>query len=138
MENLEVTTDEQVKTVQSLYEAFGRGDIPFIIDHVSEKFVWIDPNDPAIVPHGGRYERKDGFLQFFKNLSEGSDTTLFTVDEYAEGENVVMVTGKHGIVVKKTGKSVTFDWTMVWHFENGTPVKGQSYYDTARAEQAFN
>ena len=137
MENLEVTASKQVQTILSLYEAFGVGDIPFILDHVSEKFVWTDPTNPAIVPHGGRHEHKEGFLQFFKNLGDNTDTTLFAVEEYAEGENVVMVTGKHGIISKKTGKADTFEWVMVWKFENGQPVSGRSYYDTARAELAY-
>lgn len=136
MENLQVTVSEEVRAIMALYDAFGRGDIPYILDHVSENFTWTDPNDPSIVPHGGTYKGKD-FLNFFQNLGGGSDTTLFNVDEYTQGDNVVIATGQHGIVVKKTGKAVTFDWAIVWHFHNGTPISGRSYYDTARAEEAF-
>ncbi len=137
MENLLTTASAQTSTVLSFIEAFGRGDIQFILDHVSPNFKWSDPSDPSVVPHGGTYEGKDEFPLFFRNLGDYTDTTLFTVDEYSEGNNVVMVTGKHGIVSKKTGKASTFDWIMVWHFENGVPVNGRSYYDTAKTEKVY-
>ena len=43
MENLQAVTSAQVKSVLSLYDAFGRGDVPFIIEHVDPNFTWNRP-----------------------------------------------------------------------------------------------
>ena len=37
----------------AMYEAFSIGNIPYILDTVSENFIWTDSSDPSLVPHGG-------------------------------------------------------------------------------------
>jgi ketosteroid isomerase-like protein len=57
METATLTAEETVKTI---YDAFANGNIPFIIDQVSENFTWQDPCDPSIVPFGGKFQGKEG------------------------------------------------------------------------------
>lgn len=125
------------QTIEALYGAFSVGNVPFILENVADNFTWIDPCDPAIVPHGGKHVGKAGFLNFFQQLGGNVDTTLFEVGSYVSEGDTVVAMGKHGITVRATGKSNLIEWAMVWQFENGVPVGGQSYYDTAGVATAF-
>lgn len=129
-----MTTKE---TVKALYEAFAAGNIPFILETVSEDFTWQDPNDPSLVPYGGLHRGREGFLEFFQQLGGNTETTLWQVDDYISEGETVAAEGKHGFKSKKTGKDVVTEWTMVWKFKDGVPVAGKSYYNTAVAEDAF-
>jgi ketosteroid isomerase-like protein len=123
--------------IASLYEAFSKGDIPFILDSISDEFTWQDPCNPSIVPFGGRYEGKSGMGNFFQNLGGSVDTTLFNVDSFTSEGDKVVGTGQHGFTVRKNGKKALLDWAMVWKFKGDLPVAGRSYYNTAASENAF-
>jgi uncharacterized protein len=121
----------------ALYDAFGQGNIPFILENVADNFTWTDQCDPAIAPQGGTYHGKEGFLQFFHNLGGSTDTTHWQVDKYVAENDTVVAFGKHGVTIKSTGKSILLDWVMIWNFANGHPVSGGSFIDTARYQKMF-
>jgi ketosteroid isomerase-like protein len=124
--------------IQAMYDAFGKGDIPFILDAVSEDFTWTDPTNPSVAPQGGTYTGRNGFIGFFQNLGGSVDTQLWEVDNYLAEADTVVATGKHGVVVKATGKSHTLNWMMIWDFKNGMPVKGRSIFETGPYESCFS
>ena len=128
-------TNQQI--VEGIYAAFAQGNVPFILENVAENFTWQDPNNFAIVPHGGIYSGRTEFLNFFRQLDADTATLSFDVSDYATASNLVVAIGQHSVQAKKTGKPLTFEWTMVWRFENGVPVSGRSYYDTASAEKIY-
>jgi len=129
-----MTTKE---TVKAMYDAFATGNIPFILETVSEDFMWHDPSDPSLVPYGGLHKGRTGFMEFFQQLGGNTETTLWQVDDYvSEGETVV-AEGKHGFQSKTTGKNAVSEWSMVWKFKNGVPVAGRAYYNTSATEKAF-
>lgn len=125
------------ETIAALYEAFGQGNIPFIVENVAETFTWTDPSDPAIVPYGGTHVGRDGFLYFFQQLGGQTQTTHWSVENYAADGDVVFATGQHGITVPKTGKNDLTHWAMRWQFAGGQVVAGESFYDTAGVAEAF-
>jgi ketosteroid isomerase-like protein len=135
---METATMTALDTVKAMYDAFGKGDIPFILEHVSEKFTWQDPCNHSMVPYGGRFNGRSGMLQFFQQLGGSTDTTLWEVNEYVSEQNKVVAFGRHGITCKETGKSAISDFAMVWVFKNGEPVSGRSYYNNAETEKAFS
>ena len=51
------TSVDNAATVASLYEAFGRGDIPFILEHVDDSCEWIGAGGDYL-PAGGTYKGK--------------------------------------------------------------------------------
>jgi ketosteroid isomerase-like protein len=53
------------ETLKAMYDAFATGNIPFILETISEDFTWKDPSDPSVVPFGGLRKGKgwhDGIL----------------------------------------------------------------------------
>jgi ketosteroid isomerase-like protein len=130
-----MTTTE---TLKALYDAFATGNIPFIIENISENFTWKDPSDPSLVPFGGVHKGKTGMMEFFQQIGANTNLTLWEVNNYTSEGDTVVAEGKHGFQAKKTGKDAMLEWSMVWKFENGIPVSGRAYYNTAASEKAFS
>ena len=75
-----MTEQKNVQLIQELYAAFGRGDVPAILDQLTDDVVWYDPGPPE-VPHAGRYSGREGVGRFFAR----TDETL-EIDEFAPTE----------------------------------------------------
>jgi ketosteroid isomerase-like protein len=77
-----------VATVNSIYEAFGRGDVPFILSTLADDVEWDHREShgiPLLVPRRGRAE----VGLFFQELSR-IELQSFTVKQLFDGgENVV-------------------------------------------------
>ena len=116
------------QTIESLYEAFGRGDIPFIVNHFAPGAPF---RQPASTPWGGSYTGPEGAALFFQRLNEGVETTGFTVEESVEAGNLVFSTGVHDAIVRKTGKPVSVRWMFRWTVEHGKVTSYEGLYDAA-------
>ena len=61
-----MSSDDNVKTVQSVYEAFGRGDIPTVLDAVTDDVDWATEVGSDRRHHGGASAHgKAGVDEFF-------------------------------------------------------------------------
>ncbi len=116
------------QTIESLYEAFGRGDIPFIVKHFAPGASF---RQPKSVPWGGDYTGPEGAARFFERLHEGVETTGFTVDESVEAGNQIFSFGTHDAIVRKTRKAVSIRWMFHWRVEHGKVTQYEAFYDGA-------
>ena len=123
-----------VKTVQELYTAFGRGDIPSILNALAEDVEWHEPPGGE-APFKGTYRGREGVGQFFTWLAEAVEVEAFEPREfYAHGDTVVAL-GRYRFRTRKTGKAYDTDWAMVWRFR-GNKVVGFEIYKDSAAEAA--
>jgi len=127
------TSVSNAATVASLYEAFGRGDIAFIGDHLDDSCQWISAGGEYL-PTGGTYKGKDA-LNFFKKLGETVEMTSFNPTAIHNiGDNEVVAFGNMAANSKITGKPSSSDWTMHWKFNNdGKVTYFQDFHNTAAA-----
>lgn len=109
------SADDNVKTVQSIYEAFGRGDVPFILEQLAEDVVW-DQDAPS---HGVPiYEPRSGRANvagFFEAL-QGLEFTRFQPLNFLIGGNQVAVTVDLAATVKDTGRAIEVLEIHLWTF----------------------
>lgn len=115
-------------TIDSLYAAFGRGDIPFIVRHIAAGAPF---RQPASSPWGGDYSGPQGAAEFFARLNDGAETTAFVVDESIETGDQVFSFGTPTATMRKTGRSVTVRWMFRWRVSAGTVTFYEAYYDAA-------
>ena len=86
-----------VATVQSIYEAFGRGDIPAILDRISDDVIW-EAGDPgnsaqeAGVPWMLPRREREGVAEFFQQVSASLEFHGFEPLNLLEGGNQVAAT----------------------------------------------
>jgi ketosteroid isomerase-like protein len=127
---------ENVRTVQEIYVAFGRGDIPAILNTVGDDIDWTNAGPPDI-PYARSRRGREQIAQFFATLNESVEVERFEPREYiAQGDQVVAL-GSWRARVRANGRVFDSGWAMVWRFRNGKVVGFRSYEDTAAVASAF-
>ena len=125
-----------VKTVQELYTAFGRGDIPFILNALAEDVEWYEPPGGE-APFKGTYRGREGVGQFFTWLAEAVEVESFEPREFYAQGNTVVALGRYRFRARKTGKAYETDWTMVWRFRDGEVARFEVHKDSAAEAAAL-
>jgi len=123
------------QTIETIFAAFGRGDIPGILAHVAPDCMW---RQPKSLPWGGDHRGPEGAQTFFARLNEACETTLWEVNEIFENGENVFAFGRHGAKARKTGKSEVSDWAFHFKVRNGKVVYYTGYPDSAEIVAALN
>lgn len=122
----------QQKTVQDIYAAFGRGDIPFIVQQLADDVRWVTHFDP-IVPWAGNYDGVRNVPRFFTALGDAVDVEEFEPRDYVTQGNTVVSDGEFACRSKKTGKRVRTRWVFIWKFSGGRVSSYEQFHDPAIA-----
>jgi uncharacterized protein len=127
------TLTDNATTVAKMYEAFGRGDIPVILNNLADNCTWIGAGEGSL-PQGGTYVGKDA-VRFFQKLGENEEFNSFDVNSVNNiSDDEVVAFGEMKTTSKKTGKQLSCDWVMHWKFnEDGKAVYFHDFFDTAAA-----
>ena len=126
-------------TVQNIYAAFGRGDIPAILEMVAEDIEWeYAPNRnevPWLLPRRGRA----GVAEFFGAVAANLEFSQFEVKHILEGELVVVGLIDLTCTVKSTGRELReVDEPHIWRFdERGRIVRFRHAADTLAQTRAW-
>lgn len=131
-------SEQNKKTIEGMYEAFGRGDIAFVIGALdgdvewweAENFIYADKN-PYIGPQAvleGVFARIGNEWEWF---------TVTPAEVLDAGESIVG-RGYYAGKYRQTGQEVRAQFAHVFGFRNGKVVKFQQYTDTAQFLKATN
>ena len=133
-----MSAEENKRTVRSIFEAFGRGDVPGVLQHVSEDVSWKAPG-PEVVPYFGDRRGHAGAVEFFTQLGTNVNFEQFEPGAFvAEGDRVVVLGRERGHV-GRTGKTFDNEWALVFQFDGGGKVASfQCYENTAAIAEAFS
>ncbi|HEX8119220.1 MAG TPA: nuclear transport factor 2 family protein [Pyrinomonadaceae bacterium] len=133
-----MSAEENKRVVQAIFEAFGRGDVPGVLSHVSEDVTWNAPG-PGGVPYFGDRHGHAGATEFFVQLGTSVDFEHFEPGAFVAEDDRVVVLGRERGRVKGTGKTFDNEWALVFTFDDGGKVKGfQCYENTAAIAEAFS
>jgi ketosteroid isomerase-like protein len=127
-------TMTHTETIQALYAAFQRGDVPAILACVTDDVDW--NNDRVAsrdVPWNGDFSGKDKLPRFFQVLAENLDFRVFDTQAFIEAGDRVVVLLRIESVVRKTGRPLGNDAVHVWTFA-GDKVKSYRHYNDTAAE----
>ena len=115
-----------VEKVQSIYAAFGRGDVPAILEHLSPEVEWeyatgVDHGVPWLRPRRGR----DGAAAFFAAAGAELEFRAFSPHTFVQGPSLVIVLVDLEVVVRKTGRALAErDELHLWRFDGAGRVVG--------------
>lgn len=132
-----MSAEANKRAVQSIFEAFGRADIPGVLAHVAEDVTWKAPG-PDVVTYFGDRRGHAGATEFFVQLGTSVDFEQFEPSAFvAEGDKVVVLGRERGRV-KGTGKTFDNEWALVFTFGGGKVTGFQCYENTAAIAEAFS
>jgi len=120
-----------VRLVQSLYDAFKRGEIATIISALTPDVDWQVHGNPKHYPTIGRWTGRDGAQEFFRLVAETEDMVEFSPREFCAVEDKVFVLGHYAWKVRKTGKPLVAEWCHVLTVNNGNVSQFREFTDTA-------
>lgn len=123
-----MTREEHLKTVQGIYSAFGRGDVPALLNYLDENVDW-EMVGPPNSPITGNRRGKSGATEFFVAVAQSEDMKAFEPREFIADGDTVVVWGFESFVVKSTGRAFQSDWAHLWWFKAGKVAKFRGFND---------
>jgi|KBSMisStandDraft_5_1062788.scaffolds.fasta_scaffold48922_3 ketosteroid isomerase-like protein len=128
--------DDNKKLVESLYTAFARGDVQYILDRVTDDVEWVTEG-PQSIPYSGEFRGRAGVQRFFEALSsvEGGKVTAH---ELIAAEDQVVGLGRFTGTVKATKQKLDVAMAHVFTVRGGKISRWLGYADTARVAEAYS
>jgi uncharacterized protein len=127
-----------LKIVEGIYAAFGRGDIPAILEHLAEDIEWDYGHGDVPVPWLKPRRGRAGVAEFFQSAT-GLEFYKFVPHTFIQGPNIIVALVDIDARVKKTGHRFSEDDELhLWRFgANGKVARFRHGVDTYRHFQAY-
>jgi ketosteroid isomerase-like protein len=135
MEEVIMSTDENVQTVKEFFAAIGRGDREGLLALAAEDIEWIIPGEDW--PLAGTYRGHAGLADLLQTASRSIETSTEPREFVAQGDRVLVVGFAKG-KIKATNKTFEDDWIFAITVRGGRLTRIREYIDTqalARAAQ---
>ena len=115
-----------VDLVNGAYAAFAKGDIPALLESLSDDVDW---SSPGTLPQGGDFSGKDGALKFFQNIGAMWDSLTIEVEGVADtGDGLVLaVVSASG--TRKGGGAAGYGAAHAFNVRDGKIVRFREYAD---------
>ena len=129
-----MTARDDAELIRSGYDAFGKGDIPAVLEVFSPDIRWRITGRSGLA---GDYHGSDAVLGFFGQLTERSGGTfqLEVVDVLASEDHVVALTRETG---ERDGRArLDVGGVHIWRVADGKAVEFTGIADDQYAEDAF-
>lgn len=127
---------KNIEAIQQIYGFFGTGNIPSILNTLTDDVVWIDPGFPHI-PYAGKRSGKSEVAQFFPEMGKTITFTHFNPQEFFADGDAVFVKGFFAGKNNSTSKTFETEWLMIWRLKDGKVYFYQAYIDTRSVAAAM-
>lgn len=114
-----MSAEENVKTIQRIYEAFGRGDVDTILDAVTDDVDWASEGVSTVPPWYGVRHGKQEVAAFFQAVAEAMEVHEFTPLTFATNDTDVLTVVRYVSTARATGRSATMNLHHWFTFRGG-------------------
>lgn len=129
--------EDNLATINEVYEAFGSGDVETILDAVSDDVDWAVDAEP-VAPWYGVRRGKDGVASFFADIASSTEVQDFAVEAIGASDHEVFAFLRFAVRMKATGRVAAFHLHHYFRFGGDGKVE---YYrgseDSALVAQAL-
>jgi len=130
--------EHDVQLVKSLYEAFGRGDIPAVVAAFDEQIEWREAEGNPYRPDGSPWIGAQAIVtNLFMRLGVEWDGFTVTPATFTPTSEGVLVEGRYTGTYKATGQSIDTQYAHVFKVRDGKLTSFQQYVDTAQLQSAM-
>lgn len=130
-----MSKDKPVEIVQAAYAAFGRGDIPGLLEYLCDDIEWTLDGCT-----GDAYMRtargKDDVMQWFAQVAALDGIQVFEPRQFLAGPDHVTVLGWERTQALPKGGVFESNWVHVWQLREGRVARFFGMFDTAAAARA--
>jgi hypothetical protein len=134
---LAVSADANIKTIQTLYEAFGRGDVGAIVDSVADDVDWAAEAAGTGAPWYGVCRSPAEVTAFFTKFGSTMEVEDFTPVSMAGNDTDVLAVVRFKAKSRATGRTVAMDLHHYFRFRDGKIAYYRGTEDTAQVEAAL-
>jgi ketosteroid isomerase-like protein len=130
--------ENNIALVQKLYAAFTKGDVPTMLEHMSDDIDWgIEAAATREIPWHGTGKGKAYAVKFFEALGKETVFTRFEPSGFLASDGAVACLVSWDATLNKNGRKMT--QTVMHHFtiQNGRVTKWRGWEDTAQTKAAF-
>jgi ketosteroid isomerase-like protein len=129
---------DNVSFLKSVYEAFGRGEIPTVLGAMSPQIKWYQAEGNPYRPSGEPWVGPDAILSnLFMKLGTEWDGFAVHPKTFHNAGNSVIVEARYSGKYKATGKSMDTQVCHVWDVKDGKITRFQQYVDTAKLQDVM-
>lgn len=132
-----MAADVNIKTIENVYDAFGRGDVAAILDVVTDDVDWATETTSTAAPWYGPHRGKDAVADFFTEFGTTMDVEEFTPVAYAATDTDVLTVVRFTARNRANGRSATMDLHHWFVFRDGKIAFYRGTEDTAQVEAVF-
>lgn len=124
-----------LEIVQAAYEAFGRGDVPAVLEILDPEIEWTEAEG---FPYGGTYHGPEEVLEgVFARLGSEWEGFRAVPESYVDGGSTVVALGEYSGTYRETGRAFRAPFAHVWTLEDGKAVEFRQFTDTALVREAL-
>jgi ketosteroid isomerase-like protein len=131
-------SQENVTLTQSLYEAFGRGDMPTFLAAMAPDIEWHEPGGPGY-PYPGVHQGIQAVTgAVFARVPALYEEFSLAAQDFVDAGDRVIVLGEFSGKAKATGTAFLSPFVHVFTFNDGKCVRYQNYTDTGTIAAALS
>lgn len=119
------------------YAAFLRGDIPGLLELMTDDINWVLHSPAEATPEGGDYRGKAAVAEWFRKLGETYEFETFSPDEFIASGDKVVVLGHEAQRVRSTGRRGEFDWVHIFTYRQGKLARFDAFFDSYSGAQLW-
>ncbi len=129
--------EDNIKTIQAIYEAFGRGDVGTILEAVTDDVDWASDTSSTVAPWYGVKHGKEGVGSFFAAFGTTMDVDEFTPLTYAADDDAVFALVRFRGSPRSTKKTIEMTLHHYFRFRGGKIFYYRGTEDSAQTEAAL-
>ena len=129
--------DDNIKTIQAVYEAFGRGDVGFILDSVTDDVDWATDTASRAAPWYGPHRGRDGVTDFFQAFGSTMTVQHFEPVSFSSNGDEVHTIVKLKATRTANGRSADMNLHHWFQFRDGKICFYRGSEDTSQSEEMF-
>ena len=118
------------RTIAAMYEAFGRGDVPYVLAQMVSDVEWIETEAGNIPTHGTFSSPPEVLENVFAKGPDHFEQFELHPELWIEAGDDVVVTGR--VVARtRTGRKLDAPYAHVFSFRDGKVCRNDNFPDTA-------
>ena len=127
-----MSADANAKTIEQVYEAFGRGDLATILDAVTDDVDWAAEATSDAAPWYGVRHGKEAVAEFFAAFGSTMEVGEFTPISLAANDTDVFTVVQFRATSRQTGRTAAMNLHHFFRFRDGKIAYYRGTEDTAQ------